>query len=160
MRKLPLRKRRKDILEVTGNSLPGEIFYGIQKDSTAETYRRRMIWGCVELSLMLLVLFFVVHVPMPNAVSEELKILEVAMPDRLGGGYYDDYAEWKRRNELDEDEYAPSMYNNMRWISVPLPMPEAKPDYDRDFLLTGATGGRVPPVIMERMLNSFRRGLS
>lgn len=42
-----------------------------------------------------------------------------------------------------------------KWISVPNPMPD-KPNYDEQFLLSGATGGRVPPEIMKRMEEPFK----
>lgn len=55
----------------------------------------------------------------------------------------------KRLGGKDEEE------TKREWISVPNPMPD-KTNYDEQFLLSGATGGRVPPAMMERMQEPFK----
>lgn len=69
---------------------------------------------------------------------------------------YDEYNAWKKRNKLEDEEYTPDMQRKSEWVSIPNPSP-SKPDYDRDFLLTGATGGKVPPAIMDRMVEPFKK---
>jgi hypothetical protein len=62
------------------------------------------------------------------------------MPERLGGSH-----------ELDDKD------KKKVWISIP-ETTKNEPDYDREFLLSGDTKGKVPQAVMKRMINKFRLG--